>query len=338
MNKSVNHQRKAYSTYSPIKPRRFFTTRLMSLFMVMIVGVLIFYYLFSNYRSIEEAYHLVEMDAQVVSELHQDIAGGIEQNEAAIANHEPLTFLIVGIDYGHIGRLDEQRADVLMALSLNPSTGESAQVNLSRLLKLEGESLTLSETYSEGGIESVNQAVQNMLQVPINFTVIVDLSESRELIEALGDNAVDIQENFTLENQPLVAGNHVLLNGRESILFMHRTEMDSDWTNGQRQTQIVTAMGQNLFEHVSNWLGLLQASDYFVAAEGVVETDLTFKSFLDLLGGNYIAAFEEVTVIDLVGTLQEVDGEEENTTLIYERLNQSQLERVQQRLQEILSQ
>ena len=334
----MNKRRKSYSAYSSSKPKRFFTNRLMSLFVVMIVGVLIFYYLISRYQLIQEAYQMVEMDLQVVSQLHEGSDTGIEQQEQAIANKESLTFLIVGVDYGHVGRLDEQRADVLIALSLNPATGESIQVNLSRLLKLEDEALPLSETYSEGGLESVHQAVNKLLQVPINFTVLIDLSESRELIEALGDNEVEIQEDFVLESQTLNSGDSISLNGRESILFMHRNETDSDWTNGQRQTQIVTSMGQNLFRHLSEWLGMFQSASYFTAAEGIVETDLNFKSFLDLLGGNYITALEEVTVIDLTGTLQEVELEEDGETLTYERVNHSQLERVRQKLQEVLSQ
>src|SRR5699024_9200089 len=143
-----------------------------------------------------------------------------------------------------------------------------------------------------------------------------------------------IQEPLSLEQRQLSQGEIVQLNGRESILFMQSSETDSDWANSQRQTQILASMGQNFITHMTQLTGAFNAADYFEAAEGVVATDLNFEAFISLMRGNYLATLEDLTVIDLKGTLEAVDDANEMPP--YERMNEKQLERVQKLLKETL--
>lgn len=206
------HSSSSLTTLKKQKPKRFLTKRILSLFIIMIIGVAIFFYLFTLYHDIGEAYRTSVEDVSL-KETDTPI-------DSPINHHETVTFLIVGVDYGHAGRLDEKRANVITTLTINPSKKQSIQVNVSRLLKDTQQDVTLSHVYKNGNVMEIKQSVEELLQIPIHHTVKIELSELRPLLDQLGGLKVKIESPIQIGDQTYAANQEVQMSSREVMLYM----------------------------------------------------------------------------------------------------------------------
>ena len=78
------HSSSSLTTLKKQKPKRFLTKRILSLFIIMIIGVAIFFYLFTLYHDIGEAYRTSVEDVSL-KETDTPI-------DSPINHHETVTF------------------------------------------------------------------------------------------------------------------------------------------------------------------------------------------------------------------------------------------------------
>lgn len=323
MKKEEKHSNSSLTTIKQHKPKRFLTKRILTLFILMMIGVAIFFYLFTIYHEIGQAYRTAIEDPSL--QTTQTI------EKSPIDQHETVTFLILGVDYGHTGRLEEKRANVITTLTINPYTKESVQVNLSRLLKDNAQDVTLSHAYNNGGLRTIKSEVESLLEISIDHTVMIELSELRPLLDQLGGLNLEINEAITLGGQEYSAKQTVHLSSREVMLYLQAQTDESEWEHNKRQVQVLEQISIILFDTLSEIRRLPQLSQYFTEAEGLLVTDVTYETLVNFVRNNYIKHLVQRSIINLRGDYQ-ADKEP------YELMNDHRLERTQQALNQVIGQ
>ena len=323
MKKEEKHLKSSLTNIKQQKPKRFLTKRILTLFILMMIGVAIFFYLYTIYDEIGQAHRTsIEAPSSQTTET---------MKQSPIDQHEAVTFLIVGVDYGHAGRLEEKRANVITTLTINPKTKQSVQVNLSRLLKDKTQDVTLSHAYMNGGIKTIKTEVESLLNIPIDHTLMIELSELRPLLDQLGGLDLEIEEAITLGEQRFSAEQTVHLSSREVMLYLQAQTDESEWDHSQRQIQVLEEISQTLFATFSDIRRLPQLSQYFTEAEGLLVTDVTYETLVNFVRNNYINSLVQRSKINLRGDYQ---AEE----IPYELMNDQRLERTKQELYQVIGQ
>lgn len=323
MKKEEKYANSSLTTIKQQKTKRFLTKRIFTLFILMMIGVAIFFYLFTIYHEIGQAYRTAIEDPSLQT---------TQANELSpIDQHETVTILIVGVDYGHAGRLEEKRANVITTLTINPHTKESIQINLSRLLKDNAQDVTLSHAYINGGLLAVRSEVESLLETPIDHTVMIELSELRPLLDHLEGLELEIKEDITLGEQAFSAEETVHLSSREVMLYLQAQADESEWEHNKRQVQVLEKISIRLFDTFSDISRLPQLSQYFTEAEGLLVTDVTYETLVNFVRNNYIKNLVQRSIINLRGDYQ---AEEE----AYELMNDQRLERTKQELYQVIGQ
>lgn len=305
------------------KQKRFLTKRILTLFILMMIGVAIFFYLFSIYHDLGQAYRTaIEVPSKQTTASNE---------KSPIDEHKTVTFLIVGLDYGHAGRLDEKRANVITTLTINPSTKESIQINISRLLKDSTQDDTLSHAYNNGGLSSIKTEVETLLEIPIHHTVMIELSELRPLFDQIGGLDLEIEEDILLGDQKFSAKSSSHLSSREVMLYLQAQAEESTWEHTKRQVQVLEQVSHNLLETFSDVRRLPQLSQYFADVEGILVTDVTYETLVNFVRNNYTKNLENRLVVNLRGDFHLEDSP-------YELINDKRLERTKQELNQVIDQ
>lgn len=305
------------------KQKRFLTKRILTLFILMMIGVAIFFYLFSIYHDLGQAYRTaIEVPSKQTTASNE---------KSPIDAHKTVTFLIVGLDYGHAGRLDEKRANVITTLTINPTTKESIQINISRLLKDSTQDDTLSHAYNNGGLSSIKTEVETLLEIPIHHTVMIELSELRPLLDQIGGLDLDIEEDILLGEQKFSAKPSSHLSSREVMLYLQAQTEESTWEHTKRQVQVLEQVSHNLLETFSDIRRLPQLSQYFADVEGILVTDVTYETLVNFVRNNYTKNLENRFVVNLRGDFHLEDSP-------YELINDKRLERTKQELNQVIGQ
>lgn len=323
MKKEEKHLNSSLTNIKQPKQKRFLTKRILTLFILMMIGVALFFYLFSIYHDLGQAYrNAIEVPSKQMTTITE---------KSPIAEHKTVTFLIVGLDYGQAGRLDEKRANVITTLTINPTTKESIQINISRLLKDSTQDDTLSHAYNNGGLSAIKTEVESLLETPIHHTVMIELSELRPLLDQIGGLDLEIEEAIQLSNQNFSAKTSSHLSSREVMLYLQAQAEESTWEHNKRQIQVLEQVSHTLLENFSDVRRLPQLSQYFTEVEGILITDVTYETFVNFVRNNYTKNLENRLVVNLRGDFYLEESP-------YELINYQRLERTKQELNQVIGQ
>lgn len=323
MKKEEKHLNSSLTNIKQPKQKRFLTKRILTLFILMMIGVALFFYLFSIYHDLGQAYrNAIEVPSKQMTTITE---------KSPIAEHKTVTFLIVGLDYGQAGRLDEKRANVITTLTINPTTKQSIQINISRLLKDSTQDDTLSNAYNNGGLSAIKTEVESLLETPIHHTVMIELSELRPLLDQIGGLDLEIEEAIQLSNQNFSAKTSSHLSSREVMLYLQAQAEESTWEHNKRQVQVLEQVSHTLLENFSDVRRLPQLSQYFTEVEGILITDVTYETFVNFVRNNYTKNLENRLVVNLRGDFYLEESP-------YELINDQRLERTKQELNQVIGQ
>lgn len=233
--------------------------------------------------------------------------------EVSIANREPFSILLLGIDSGGLGREEDDedpaRTDSMMVVTVNPQKEESTIVSLERDIMADmlddGKTFDkLSHAYAYGGVELSMDVVEQLLDIPIDHYATINLQGMTDLIDAVGGIEVNNEIDFTLEGVHVPDGN-VKLDGEKGLAYarMRKDDPEGDIGRQRRQREVVTKIVDKLasMDSVSNYKKILNA------VEKNSKTDFSWNDMLDI-ASNYYPAFENVDQEQLQGQNQMVNG------------------------------
>ena len=253
------------------------------------------------------------------------------ETAVSIEDREPFSILLLGIDTGALGRTETGRSDSMMVVTVNPEKKTSTIVSLDRDIysdMLDGVTFDkLNHAYAYGGVELSMDAVEKLLDIPIDHYVSINMQGLRDLIDAVGGIDVENKIDFTLEGVHVPKGK-ITLNGKTGLAYarMRKEDPEGDIGRQRRQREVVTKIVNKVLSMsgVSNYKSILKA------VEKNSQTDLTWDDMLDV-AKNYYPAFDNIEQMQLQGEAQVINE------IYYQMLGINELLNTQNTLKEQLN-
>jgi LCP family protein required for cell wall assembly len=163
---------------------------------------------------------------------------------------DPFTILLVGIENQEGGK---GRSDVLMLLTVNPQTKQIDELSIPRdtrtYVPAADEKTKITHSYGYGGIEATIGAVNELIDVPIDYYITTNFQGFEDIINTIGGVKVDVPFTFkaqltkSLKWKTFHKG-ETELNGNEALAYvrMRKSDPRGDFGRNERQKQVIKAV------------------------------------------------------------------------------------------------
>ncbi|WEV50916.1 LCP family protein [Lactobacillus sp. ESL0731] len=227
--------------------------------------------------------------AHMYFSLHSAIdgPGGNTATSARIANKQPISVLILGVDQGIEGRHDKGNSDTLILATANPDKNKATMTSIPRdtLVNILGDPgdkynmFRINSAYGIGGSNASMKTVSALVNVPINYYVEVNMKALKNLVNAVGGVEVNVPFKFSYDWCDFHKGKQHL-NGRHAVAYVRMRHDDprGDYGRQMRQRQVITAVVHKAMSinTLTNYRKLVKIFTKYV------KTNLTFNDMLAL--------------------------------------------------------
>lgn len=300
------------------------------LFILMLSGILFFcitIYLGKIYfdikNTIQDSYQLV---GQTTKLYKNDIAA-----------KKPFSILLLGIDSHEFGKINNGRADTIVVATINPQKKTTSLTSIPRdtYTEIIGRDMNdkLNHAYAFGGVSMMIASVENLLDIPINYYVAINLKGIQELVDIVG--GVDVNNAFTFNYQGSqfpIGRQH--LNGEQALKYsrMRYDDPSGDYGRQKRQQQIIIGILENLKK-----IGALtKYKDVLSVMKENIKTDFSWNTIQEILK-YYKMAFTKVNSEQLVGVGFTGDGIIGENRISYQKIEKTELIRAKENLKKQLN-
>lgn len=211
------------------------------------------------------------------------------ENDKIDVQKDPISVLILGLDDNSERELGSARTDSMLLLTINPTEELVTMTSIPRdtYTQIESKEFVgkdkINSAFAYGGIDSTIDAVENLLNVPINYYATADFRAFNNIVDALGGVEIDVPFTLTEQNSKgekvveLKEGKH-LLNGEEALAFSRTRYIDNDIERGKRQQQVLEAIAQKAMDvgTIAKYKSILEALD------GHIKTDMPSNKILSV--------------------------------------------------------
>lgn len=203
---------------------------------------------------------------------------------------DPISILVLGIDDDEERALGSARTDTMMLLTINPKTEVISMVSIPRdtFTQIETDAFTGKDkiciAYTYGGDDASIQAVQDLMNVPINYYLTVDFISFEKVIDALGgveiDVPFDIHQHYASENYTdgpvIIHKGKQVLNGENALVYARMRKVDTDIERGKRGQEVI----QQAVKKASDVGSIAKYNDVVQAIDGHFWTDMPKDTML----------------------------------------------------------
>ncbi|MGM9986032.1 MAG: LCP family protein [Bacillaceae bacterium] len=189
---------------------------------------------------------------------HRNLDRG-EKSQLRMENVKPLThnvsILLVGVDESEHRKAEygsAVRSDALLVATLNKDSKDVQLLSIPRdtytYIPVEGKEDKINHAHAFGGIDGSIEAVEGLLDIPIDYYVKINFEGFLEVIDELGGIEVDVPVSFTEQNSKDEGGTITLekglqtLNAEEALALVRTRKIDSDAERGKRQMLVIDAI------------------------------------------------------------------------------------------------
>ena len=286
-----------------------------SILAILVIGILGYIYsIYANVKdSMDTAYTPVEVETfrtsntGTVADSSEDEesrtnAGAMTPSELLEAG-EPVSILLLGVDTGDLGRTEQGRSDSMVVVTINPHTQKTALLSIPRDTYTEivgyGTSDKINHAYAFGGTAMSINTVQQMLDIPIDFYVMVNMAGIQEIVDAVGGITVESPLTFNQNGYDFVQGTNQL-DGEAALAFARMRYEDPAGDTGRqgRQRLVIEAVIRKLAtpETLLNYQTILQS------LSSNVQTSFQLSDFYTLQSQDYLGAVDNMNQQQLGGT------------------------------------
>lgn len=263
-----------------------------------------------------------------LDQIHEPVA-----REVSVKRHEkivldkkdPISVLLLGVDERED---DRGRSDTMIVLTINPEEESIKMVSIPRDTYTEivgyGISDKINHAYAFGGLEMSMESVENLLDIPIDYTVQVNMEGFEDIVDAVGGITVDSPIAF----EDFVVGKQNL-NGKQALRYvkMRKQDPNGDFGRQDRQKQVI----ESILDKTMSASTLLNYKKIFNALGDNVKTSISFSELLEVQK-NYRDAIETIDPIYFEkGSGETING------IWYYKMNAKELKKVQKTLKEHLN-
>ena len=311
-----------------------------SILAILVIGILGYIYsIYANVKdSMDTAYTPVEVETfrtsstGTVADSSEDEesrtnAGAMTPSELLEAG-EPVSILLLGVDTGDLGRTEQGRSDSMVVVTINPHTQKTTLLSIPRDTYTEilgyGTSDKINHAYAFGGTAMSINTVQQMLDIPIDFYVMVNMAGIQEIVDAVGGITVESPLTFNQNGYDFVQGTNQL-DGEAALAFARMRYEDPAGDTGRqgRQRLVIEAVIRKLAtpETLLNYQAVLET------LSANMQTSFQLSDFYTLQNQDYLGAVGNIEQQQLGGT-----GDMMND-IYYNFVDEAELTRVRDLLQ-----
>jgi polyisoprenyl-teichoic acid--peptidoglycan teichoic acid transferase len=278
-------------------------------------------YAYSIYHSLNKA----------VDTMHDPIErdkSSKREKEVEFKGKEPFSVLLLGVDER---RNDKGRSDSMIVLTVNPEVKSVKMISIPRdtLTDIIGHGTRdkINHAYAFGGVEMAMDTTENLLDIPIDYYVQINMEGFADIVNAVGGVTVQNDINFSYGGHDFSKG-ELTLSGKEALAFtrMRYEDPRGDFGRQLRQREII----QGVINEGARVSSLGKFDDIFDALGNNVKTNLTFDEMVDIQK-HYKAASKDINQIQIEnGSGTKIEG------VYYYIIPDEELESIRSTLQEHL--
>lgn len=121
-------------------------------------------------------------------------------------NKSAINILVMGVDIGTLGsncKNNPKRTDTMILIHYDKNKKEADAISIPRdtLIKLKGRNAKINAAHAVGGVRGAIDAVENLLDVGIDYYGKINYEGFREIIDAIGGVDVDIKNNMDYDDE-----------------------------------------------------------------------------------------------------------------------------------------
>lgn len=220
----------------------------------------------------------------------------LRETEVELVEKEPISVLLLGVDERDE---DAGRSDTIIVLTVNPSLASIKVLSIPRDTYTEIIGLDkmdkLNHAYAFGGIDMALHSVENLIDIPIDYVIQVNMESFLEIVDSVGgvtvENASAFEENgYLFEEGPIHLDGDMAL----SYVRMRMNDPLGDFGRQERQKQVLLAV----LKEGASFNSILHYKDLLATLAENIRTNMTFEQMLDIQKG-YKGALANVESITL---------------------------------------
>ncbi|RLQ86728.1 LytR family transcriptional regulator [Planomicrobium sp. Y74] len=237
-----------------------------------ILGLIVFgvgIYLFSIYNSF----------TSTLDEIHEPIdrpVSDMRVDEVKLNEKDPFSVLLLGVDEREG---DRGRSDTMVVLTVNPDEKTTKMVSIPRdtYTEIVGRGMMdkINHAYAFGGIEMSMATVENLLDIPIDYVVQVNMEGFKDIVDAV--DGVTVNSPMAFDSY---SAGEIHLNGDEALGYVRMRKEDprGDFGRQDRQKQVI----QGIMREGASVNSLVNYKDIFTALGDNVRTNMAFSEMMDV--------------------------------------------------------
>ncbi|RXW47921.1 transcriptional regulator [Enterococcus faecium] len=241
---------------------------------------------------------------------------------------ESFSVLLMGIDTGDLGRVDQGRSDTMMVATVSPEDKQTTIVSIPRdtYVDIVGRDTKdkINHSYAFGGTAMAMDTVQRYVDIPIDHYVSINMKGLKELVDAVGGIEVNNDFTFLQDGYDFPIG-RITLNGDQALSYsrMRYEDPNGDYGRQGRQRKIVEGIAKKVLSlnGVSNYQSILNA------LESNMKTDMSFDE-MKKIALDYREAFGKIKQDQLQGEGFMQDN------ISYQKVSDQELDRVKKELKD----
>lgn len=272
-------------------------------------------------------FFLVPDAASTLDEIHEPVARdvSIKRTEKVILEEKkPISVLLLGVDERED---DRGRSDTIIVLTVNPAKESIKMVSIPRDTYTEivgyGISDKINHAYAFGGMMMSMESVENLLDIPIDYAVQVNMEGFQAMVDAVGGITVDNSiafEDFKLGEQTI--------DGEQALYYvqMRKQDPNGDFGRQDRQKQVI----KSILDKTASANSLFNYKEILNALGDNIKTSISFGELLEVQK-NYRNAVKTIDQIYFENGTGEIRNK-----IWYYQMDQEELEDVQLTLKDHL--
>lgn len=254
------------------------------------------------------AYSIYNSLTKAVDTMHQPIdreKSDKRDEEVVLEKKVPFSILMLGVDEREG---DRGRSDTMIVLTVNPNLNSVKMLSIPRDTRTEiighGTTDKINHAYAFGGVEMSLDTVENLLDIPIDYYMQINMEGFSDIVDAVGGVTVQNDLDFTYEGVHFPEG-EVTLNGERALKYsrMRYEDPRGDFGRQQRQRQIIQAV----IKKGASLSSLTKYDEVFEALGNNVKTNLVFSEMVDIQK-NYKEAAKNMEQLTVSGTGTKIDS------------------------------
>lgn len=261
---------------------------------------------------------------EVYEPVHRTIPEKRIEKPLNVAKADPFSILILGVDEREN---DSGRSDTMIVMTVNPNTSSTKMVSIPRdtYTEIIGEKMSdkINHSYAFGGVEMAMATTENLLDIPIDYVVQVNMESFVDIVDAIGGIQIENAFSFHSEGYDFAEGS-IALNGEQALEYvrMRYEDPNGDFGRQDRQKQIIQAV----LHEAASIQSVLKLNAILDSVGEHVRTNMTYSNMKDIQA-RYRSA---ITHIDQLyfeqGAGETIDG------VWYYMMNEEELEMVSEEL------